>query len=76
MQFRIDATAPGTNARAATITTDHGEIVTPVFMPIGTCGAIKISVNQQHTTESEIFSQKRCLKIWRESKKANVLLEF
>ena len=41
MQFRIDATAPGTNARAATITTDHGEIVTPVFMPVGTCGAIK-----------------------------------
>lgn len=41
MQFRIDATAPGTNARAATITTDHGEIATPVFMPVGTCGAIK-----------------------------------
>ena len=41
MQFRIDVTAPGTNARAATITTDHGEIATPVFMPVGTCGAIK-----------------------------------
>lgn len=41
MQFRIDATARGTNARAATITTDHGEIATPVFMPVGTCGAIK-----------------------------------
>lgn len=41
MQFRIDATAQGTNARAATITTGHGEIATPVFMPVGTCGAIK-----------------------------------
>ena len=41
MNFRIEASAAGTNARAATITTAHGEIQTPVFMPVGTCGAVK-----------------------------------
>lgn len=39
MEFKIDATQGG--ARAGTITTDHGEIRTPVFMPVGTCGAVK-----------------------------------
>jgi queuine tRNA-ribosyltransferase len=30
-----------TKARAGTITSDHGTILTPVFMPIGTAGAVK-----------------------------------
>jgi len=28
-------------ARAATLHTPHGDILTPVFMPVGTCGAVK-----------------------------------
>lgn len=41
MNFTLQATCPGTNARAATIQTDHGTIETPIFMPVGTCGAMK-----------------------------------
>lgn len=41
MDFKIDATAPGTAARAGTITTDHGTIPTPIFMPVGTVGSVK-----------------------------------
>jgi queuine tRNA-ribosyltransferase len=41
MDFKLQATAPGTNARAGEITTDHGTIHTPIFMPVGTVGAIK-----------------------------------
>lgn len=41
MDFRIDATAPDTNARAGEITTDHGAIPTPIFMPVGTLGSVK-----------------------------------
>lgn len=41
MNFTLQATCHGTNARAATIQTDHGTIETPIFMPVGTCGAMK-----------------------------------
>ncbi len=41
MQFKLDSTCAGTSARAATITTDHGTICTPIFMPVGTCGSVK-----------------------------------
>ncbi|MDE6304600.1 MAG: tRNA guanosine(34) transglycosylase Tgt [Paramuribaculum sp.] len=41
MQFTLQATAPGSNARAGIITTDHGEIPTPIFMPVGTLGSVK-----------------------------------
>lgn len=41
MDFTLQATAPGSNARAGTITTDHGTIQTPIFMPVGTLGAVK-----------------------------------
>jgi len=30
-----------TSARAGKITTDHGEILTPIFMPVGTAGTVK-----------------------------------
>lgn len=39
MQFQIDATSK--KARAATITTAHSTIKTPVFMPVGTVGSVK-----------------------------------
>ena len=35
------ATSSGSNARAGLITTDHGTIETPIFMPVGTVGAVK-----------------------------------
>lgn len=41
MEFKIEKTAEGTNARAGIITTDHGEIPTPIFMPVGTVGSVK-----------------------------------
>lgn len=41
MDFKIEATAPHTNARAGEITTDHGKIPTPIFMPVGTVGSDK-----------------------------------
>lgn len=41
MDFKIEATSPYTNARAGEITTDHGKIPTPIFMPVGTVGSVK-----------------------------------
>ncbi len=41
MKFKIDATAPETAARAGEITTAHGVIPTPIFMPVGTVGSVK-----------------------------------
>ena len=41
MDFELKATAPGSNARAGVITTDHGQIETPIFMPVGTLGSVK-----------------------------------
>ena len=41
MQFRFTNIDSGSNARAGIITTDHGEIKTPIFMPVGTVGSVK-----------------------------------
>ncbi|MFH1120478.1 MAG: tRNA guanosine(34) transglycosylase Tgt [Bacteroidota bacterium] len=41
MEFKLTATDSRSNARAGLITTDHGEIATPVFMPVGTAGTVK-----------------------------------
>jgi queuine tRNA-ribosyltransferase len=41
MQFDLKATDTTTLARAGTITTDHGVIETPIFMPVGTVGTVK-----------------------------------
>jgi queuine tRNA-ribosyltransferase len=41
LQFKLEHTDPGSKARAGTITTDHGEIETPIFMPVGTLGSVK-----------------------------------
>ncbi len=41
MKFQLQHTDPKTNARAGLITTDHGEVETPVFMPVGTVGSVK-----------------------------------
>jgi queuine tRNA-ribosyltransferase len=41
MNFRLITQDPGSSARAGLLTTDHGMIETPVFMPVGTAGAVK-----------------------------------
>ena len=46
MKFNLLHTDPQSKARAGTIQTDHGEIETPIFMPVGTAGTVK-SVHQR-----------------------------
>ena len=41
MKFELLHTDNSSNARAGLITTDHGEIETPIFMPVGTVGSVK-----------------------------------
>ena len=41
VRFRVDATAAGTSARAGTLTTARSEILTPVFMPVGTRASVR-----------------------------------
>lgn len=47
MKFELQHTDNGSDARAGLITTDHGQIQTPIFMPVGTCGSVKgVSLNE------------------------------
>ena len=39
--FKVVHTDPNSGARAGILTTPHGEIKTPVFMPVGTLGTVK-----------------------------------
>ncbi len=41
MQFKLEKKDSESSARAGVITTDHGKIKTPIFMPVGTTGAVK-----------------------------------
>ena len=41
MKFTLLANDPSTEARAATLATDHGTIETPIFMPVGTAATVK-----------------------------------
>jgi queuine tRNA-ribosyltransferase len=41
MEFTLQASDKGSSARAGTISTAHGVIETPVFMPVGTAGTVK-----------------------------------
>lgn len=41
MKFSILAKDPDSSARAGLLTTDHGDIPTPIFMPVGTAGSVK-----------------------------------
>ena len=47
LQFELQHTDTSTKARAGKITTDHGEILTPIFMPVGTVGSVKAVTQQQ-----------------------------
>jgi queuine tRNA-ribosyltransferase len=41
MTFELQHTDSASDARAGIITTDHGQILTPIFMPVGTAGTVK-----------------------------------
>ena len=41
MTFELQHTDNASEARAGLITTDHGTIETPIFMPVGTVGSVK-----------------------------------
>ncbi|MBP3356426.1 MAG: tRNA guanosine(34) transglycosylase Tgt [Rikenellaceae bacterium] len=41
MDFELQYQATGSKARAGRITTDHGAILTPIFMPVGTAASVK-----------------------------------
>src|SRR5512144_912403 len=41
LPFTLQAKAPGSSARAGMLRTLHGEIETPVFMPVGTNASVK-----------------------------------
>lgn len=50
MKFELQSTDTKTNARAGLITTDHGMIETPIFMPVGTLGSVK-AVHQRELSD-------------------------
>ncbi len=41
MKFELQHTDPHSNARAGVVETDHGQIETPIFMPVGTVASVK-----------------------------------
>ena len=41
MRFTLTHTDTASNARCGVISTDHGDILTPIFMPVGTVGSVK-----------------------------------
>lgn len=47
MEFELAARDSNSNARAGVITTAHGSIETPIFMPVGTVGSVKAVTQQQ-----------------------------
>lgn len=55
MKFNIEYKDPGSSARTGTISTAHGDITTPVFMPVGTQGTVK-GVHQ-HELENIVKAQ-------------------
>ena len=50
MDFKLTGKDQHSNARAGVIKTDHGDIETPIFMPVGTAGSVK-AVHQRELKE-------------------------
>jgi queuine tRNA-ribosyltransferase len=55
MTFELAAIDPKSSARAGVLTTHHGVIHTPIFMPVGTAGSVK-AVHQREL-ESDIEAE-------------------
>jgi queuine tRNA-ribosyltransferase len=47
LSFQLEHTDPSSAARAGKMMTDHGEILTPIFMPVGTAGSVKAVTQKQ-----------------------------
>jgi queuine tRNA-ribosyltransferase len=47
LTFELQLADPNSKARTGKIMTDHGEILTPVFMPVGTAGSVKAVTQEQ-----------------------------
>jgi len=50
MKFQLQASDKHSKARAGELTTDHGTIQTPIFMPVGTAGTVK-AVHQRELND-------------------------
>ena len=55
MHFQVTGSDPKSSARSGVLKTDHGEIQTPIFMPVGTAGTVK-AVHQREL-ENDIQAQ-------------------
>ena len=55
MKFQLNAKDPRSSARAGVLTTAHGNIETPIFMPVGTAGSVK-AVHQREL-ETDVKAQ-------------------
>lgn len=55
MDFELQYTDPSSQARAGLITTDHGTIQTPIFMPVGTVASVKAV--HQYELDQDIKAQ-------------------
>src|ERR1039457_3668889 len=55
MKFNLTAQDPLSKARAGEITTDHGTIQTPAFMPVGTAGTVKAT--HQRELKNDVQAQ-------------------
>ncbi|WP_291401801.1 tRNA guanosine(34) transglycosylase Tgt [Daejeonella sp.] len=55
MKFKLEAEDKNSKARAGEITTAHGVIQTPIFMPVGTAGSVKAV--HQHELANDIKAQ-------------------
>ena len=51
--FKLEKTSPGTRGRLGHIKTLHGEIETPIFMPVGTQATVK-AMTPEELKEIEI----------------------
>jgi len=51
MQFIVESRDSKSNARKGKLLTSHGEIQTPVFMPVGTAGTVKAIHNKDLTDQ-------------------------
>jgi queuine tRNA-ribosyltransferase len=57
LQFQIKSKDTISSARAGLIQTDHGQIETPIFMPVGTVGSVKAVSQQQlvHDVQAQVI---------------------
>jgi queuine tRNA-ribosyltransferase len=61
IRFALESTDRGTGARAGRLHTAHGEVETPVFMPVGTHAAVRaMTPDQVRATGARIVLANTC----------------